>query len=56
MNKATVTRAMLLVAFFGIGALSAYAANSSCIECHTDAATMQKLVKPPQVGSAEGEG
>jgi hypothetical protein len=56
MNKAAATRSLLLVAFFGLCALSAYAANSSCIECHTNAATMQKLVKPPQVGSAEGEG
>ncbi len=56
MNKATVNRAMLLAAFFGIGALSAYASDSSCIGCHTNAATMQKLVKPPQAGSAEGEG
>jgi hypothetical protein len=45
---------MLIVAFFG--AASAFAADSSCLSCHTNATTMQKLVAPPVIGSAEGEG
>jgi cytochrome c553 len=47
---------MLVLAFFGIGALAAHAAATSCVECHTNEATMQKLVVPPSGGSAEGEG
>lgn len=55
-NTATSTRAMLLVAFFGAGALAVHAGGNSCIDCHTNAATMQKLVVPPSGESAEGEG
>lgn len=56
MNKVSTARAMLIVAFFGAGALNAYASDSSCIDCHSNQAIMQKLVSPPVVGSAEGEG
>ena len=56
MNTATSARAMLVLAFFGAGALTANAAGSSCLVCHTNEATMQKLVVPPSGGSAEGEG
>lgn len=56
MNTATSARAMLIVAFFGAGAVSTFAADSSCLSCHTNTATMQKLVAPPVIGSAEGEG
>ncbi len=56
MNTATSARAMLVFAFFGAGALTAHAAGSSCLECHTNEATMQRLVVPPAGGSAEGEG
>lgn len=56
MNTATSARAMLLIAFFGAGALFAHAAGGSCVDCHTNVATMQKLVAPPSGGSAEGEG
>ncbi len=55
-NNSTSARAMLLVAFFGAGALCAHAA-SSCVDCHGNPATMQKLVAPPSGGGAEeGEG
>ncbi len=55
-NTATSARALLLFAMFGAGALTAHAAGSSCLDCHTNPATMQKLVVPPSGGSAEGEG
>jgi hypothetical protein len=55
-NTATSARAMLVLAFFGIGALAAHAATSSCVDCHSNETTMQKLVVPPSGGSAEGEG
>jgi len=55
-NKATSRRAMLMIAFFGAGALTVHATGSSCLSCHTDPATMQKLVVPPSGESAEGEG
>jgi hypothetical protein len=55
-NNSTSARALLLVAFFGAGAVYAHAA-SSCVDCHGDPATMQKLVAPPKSGGAEeGEG
>lgn len=56
MNTATSARALLLLAMFGAGALTAHAAGSSCLNCHTNEATMQRLVVPPSGGSAEGEG
>jgi len=56
MNTATSARAMFLLAFAGFGALTAHAAGSSCLACHTDEATMKRLVIPPSGGSAEGEG
>ncbi len=56
MNTATSARAMLVLAFFGIGALAAHAATSSCVNCHSNETTMQKLVVPPSGESAEGEG
>lgn len=56
MNTATSARALLLFAMFGAGALTAHAAASSCLACHTNEATMQRLVVPPSGGSAEGEG
>ncbi|HPB66671.1 MAG TPA: hypothetical protein PLW80_08910, partial [Spirochaetales bacterium] len=55
-NKATSRRAMLMIAFFGAGALTVHATGSSCLSCHTDPAAMQKLVVPPSGESAEGEG
>ena len=56
MNMATSARASLIVALFAAGAFSAHAAGSSCLECHTNEATMKRLVVPPSGGSAEGEG
>lgn len=45
-----------MIAFLGAGALTVYATGSSCLSCHTNPATMQKLVIPPSGESAEGEG
>jgi hypothetical protein len=45
-----------MIALFGAGALAAHAADTSCLNCHTNPATMQKLVVPPSGESAEGEG
>lgn len=56
MNTASSARAMLIVAFFGAGAVSTFAADSSCLSCHTNTTTMQRLVAPPVIGSDEGEG
>ena len=56
MNKVSTARAMLIVAFFGAGALSVHATDSSCVDCHSNQAVMQKLVSPPVVSAAEGEG
>jgi hypothetical protein len=47
---------MLIVAFFGIGALTVQATGSSCVDCHSNPAIMQQLVPKPIAGSAEGEG
>ena len=47
---------MLILAFFGASALNAYATDSSCVDCHSNQAIMQKLVSPPVVSEAEGEG
>jgi len=47
---------MILVALFGAGTLAANASGSSCLDCHTNEATMKRLVVPPSGGSAEGEG
>jgi nitrate/TMAO reductase-like tetraheme cytochrome c subunit len=55
-NKVSTARAMLIVAFFGAGALSVHATSSSCVDCHSNQAIMQKLVSPPVVSEAEGEG
>ena len=55
-NNSTSARALLVVAFFGAGALYAHAA-SSCVDCHGNPATMKTLVAPPKGGGAEeGEG
>lgn len=56
MNKVSTARAMLIVAFFGASALSVHATDSSCVDCHSNKAIMQKLVALPVVGNAEGEG
>ena len=56
MNATTRARAFLTVAFFGAATFSAYAEGPSCLDCHTNEATMQRLVAPPAGGSAEGEG
>ena len=56
MNKVSTARAMLIVAFFGAGVLSVHATDSSCVDCHSNQAIMQKLVSPPVAGNAEGEG
>ena len=55
-NKVSTARAMLILAFFGAGALSVHATDSSCVDCHTNQAIMQKLVSPPAASEAEGEG
>lgn len=56
MNTANSARAMLLLAFFGAGAMFVHADNGSCIACHGNQTTMKALVAPPSGGSAEGEG
>jgi nitrate/TMAO reductase-like tetraheme cytochrome c subunit len=55
-NKVSTAKAMLIVAFFGTGALSVHATDSSCVDCHSNQAIMQKLVSPPVASTAEGEG
>jgi len=55
LKKATLGRAILLLSV--LGSASAYAAASSCVECHTDVSTMKALVPPPVISNAEsGEG
>jgi len=54
-NTANSARALLLVAFFGAGAMFVHA-EGSCIACHGNQTTMKTLVVPPSGGSAEGEG
>ncbi len=56
MNTAPFARALLLAALFGSGATAAFASSDSCVACHSNEATMKRLVAPPSGGSAEGEG
>jgi hypothetical protein len=45
--------AMAVLAFLG---WSACAAESSCVGCHTNPATMKSLFVPPAQTASEGEG
>jgi hypothetical protein len=49
-------RSLFFVSAFALLGLSAYAADSSCVKCHTDAATMKTLFVPPVLAASEGEG
>ncbi len=54
MKKATFGSSLILIALVGTG--SAYAAASSCLDCHGNIETMKSMVSMPVASSAEGEG
>lgn len=57
MKRSTTALAALALAGFGaIGAMGAAAAESTCVKCHTDDATMKSLFVPPAQVESEGEG
>jgi len=39
-----------------LNAIPAFASASSCVDCHSNAATMKALVPAPVASSGEGEG
>ncbi len=47
---------MTAFAVFALAGLALYAAQSSCIACHTDGEIMKSLFVPPAAGASEGEG
>jgi hypothetical protein len=50
-------RSACMAAFLVFAGAGAYAAQSSCVECHTNSKTIQSLFVPPVAGAAEaGEG
>ncbi len=57
MKRSASALAALALAGFGVlGVLGAGAAESSCVKCHTNDATIKSLFVPPAQGSSEGEG
>jgi hypothetical protein len=47
---------MTALAVFALAGLALCAADSSCVQCHTDSDTMKSLFVPPEAGASEGEG
>jgi len=45
-----------LALFMAIGAVPAFAAESSCVDCHSNPDSMKAMVAPPVVNAEEGEG
>ncbi|MCX7769943.1 MAG: hypothetical protein N2202_02555 [Proteobacteria bacterium] len=46
----------ILFVFFFVFISYASAEKNTCVFCHTDEATLKKLVKVPHLGGEEGEG
>ena len=44
------------LAVFVLAGLALYAAESTCVTCHTDSETMKSLFVPPEMSTSEGEG
>ena len=49
-------RSLAMAACFVFAAIGTFAAESSCVTCHTSDATMKTLFVPPVLAEAEGEG
>jgi hypothetical protein len=47
---------VLIGCLFVAPATTAWAAESACVKCHTDEATLKTLFTPPTLPDAEGEG
>ncbi len=47
---------MTALAVFALAGLAVYAAESTCVTCHTDSETMKSLFVPPAMSASEGEG
>lgn len=56
MKNARSAWALSVIVLFALNTFTIYAAESSCIGCHSNEATMKKLVVVPSNSSAEGEG
>lgn len=55
MNRISASTAAFAAAFLLVG-FGARAAESTCVKCHTDDATMQRLFVAPPLAASEGEG
>ncbi len=47
---------MTALAAFALAGLAVYAAESTCVACHTDGEAMKSLFVPPVMIASEGEG
>jgi len=57
MNIRGVLGFLLIVWVLVVPAALSFAADSACVTCHTNDATLKSLYKPPAAGAAEeGEG
>ncbi|TXT43566.1 MAG: hypothetical protein FD137_1793 [Spirochaetes bacterium] len=47
---------LILALLAGFCGIQAFAASSSCVDCHGNADLMKTMVSPPVVNAEEGEG
>lgn len=58
-QKKVLIAVLLLTAVLALGALALQTGadeSSGCVDCHTNPARMQAMVKVPDLGGGEGEG